>query len=458
MNVCIIGGAGYVGLITGLGLAEIGHNVVSVDVDQHRIHKLQAGQSPIYEDGLETVLLQNLAAGRLRFSTDLATAVASSDVIFIAVGTPSQQEGQADLSQVIHVAENLVRHIEEYKVIVIKSTVPVGTVELVRSILCREKQEGKDFDIVSNPEFLREGKGLHDFFCPDRIVIGACSDGARTLMRQLYSPIIERRPSNFESNEPNRLNRPHRPDKRGDVPVVEVDVISAQVIKYASNAFLAARISFINEIAVLCEKVGADIKQVTQGMGYDPRIGHGYLEAGLGFGGPCLEKDLRALIKIAEGNGHDPQLLKAVLERNERQVAEVITKLKQLTGYLLYKKIVAVFGLAFKAGTNDVRGSLALKVISSLRKEGTVVRAYDPLAISEAMEVMPEVEYCHDPYQAVSKADALLVVTEWPEFTTLDYGRIRKLMSSPVIVDTRNILDPGSLKSLGFVYRGIGRA
>ena len=449
MNICVIGGAGYVGLITGLGLAEIGHHVTSVDVDRERISKLQTGESPIREEGIESLLRRNLAEGRLHFSNNLGEAMISSDVVFIAVGTPSLEDGQADLSQVIQVSEEIVQYLDAYKVIVIKSTVPVGTVELVRSILRGEKQEGKDFDIVSNPEFLREGKGLYDFFYPDRIVIGTCSGRVRDMMCALYEPITLGEFS-WDEGAP-------RPATSGPVPVVETDLASAQMIKYASNAFLATRISFINEIAGLCEKVGGDVKKVVQGMGYDPRIGHRYLEAGLGFGGPCLEKDLRALIKIAEGNGHEPQLLKAVLERNQRQVGEVTTKVKQLCGYLLYKKIMAVFGLSFKAGANDVRNSLAMRVIDRLEKEGAIVQAHDPASIPEARTHNPNVAYFEDPYEAALHADALLILTEWPSFHGLDYREVKQRMASPYIVDARNLLDPQAMRALGFTYVGVGR-
>lgn len=449
MQVCVIGGAGYVGLITGLGLAEIGCNVINVDVDKARISTLMAGESPIYEENIQEILKRNLASERIRFSTNLPSAVASSEIVFIAVGTPSREDGQADLSQVIQVAEDLVHFVDSYKVIVIKSTVPVGTFELVRDMLSREKVEGQDFDIVTNPEFLREGKGLHDFFHPDRIVIGARSQRALGIIRDLYEPVIT-----------GKVAWPYEeagPRAAGPIPVVETDPASAQMIKYASNAFLAARISFINEIAGLCDKVGADVKEVARGMGYDPRIGHSYLDAGLGFGGPCLEKDLRALMMIAEGNGYDPQLFRAVLERNDKQVGEVVTKLKQLVGYLLYKKTVAVFGLAFKAGTADVRNSLPLRVIDRLEQEGAIVRAHDPQAIPEARPLKPRVTYCEDPYEAVRNADALLILTEWPSFRELDYGRIRDLMASHRVIDARNLLDTEAVRALGFTCLGMGR-
>lgn len=457
MNICVVGGAGYVGLVTGVALAELGNNVVNVDIDMARIDRLRKGESPFYEKGMEALLESNIEAGRIRFCTELPPVVAASEVIFVAVGTPSLEDGQADLSYVIRVAEELLSCMNEYKVIVVKSTVPVGTVELMRSILCREKVEGRDFDIVSNPEFLQEGNGLRDFFDPDRIVLGSHSEKAVEIVRQLHYPIIHRQVgATCSKNQDGGTQHRGRSKERESVPVVETTIASAQMIKYASNAFLAARISVINEIAALCEQVGADIKEVSEGMGYDNRIGHAYLSAGLGFGGPCLEKDLRALIKIAEASGQEVHTLKAVLERNEKQIGDIIFKLKECLNYLLYQRIITVFGLAFKPGTNDVRGSLALKVIDRLIKEGAVVRAYDPLAGPEAAGVITEVEYSADPYSALRQADALLVLTEWPEFAGLDYKRIHDIMASPVIIDGRNLLDANYIKSLNFTYRAFG--
>ncbi len=449
MQICVIGGAGYVGLITGLGLAELGHHVISMDLDREHIQALQAGESPIYEEGLPALLQANLEAGRIRFVTDPAEAVGPSEVVFIAVGTPAREDGQADLSQVIQVAEDLTRFIDSYKLIVIKSTVPVGTVELVRSILSRKKRESVDFDIVSNPEFLREGKGLYDFFYPDRIVIGTDSEKARQILQELYGPIRAR------TAHPPLAECDPRP--KDPVPFVETDIASAQMIKYASNAFLAARISFINEIAGLCERVGADIREVARGMGYDPRIGPDYLEAGLGFGGPCLEKDLRALLRIAESNNYEPRLLRAVLDRNDQQLNEMITKVKQLVGYLLYKKIIAVFGLTFKPGTNDVRNSLALRLIEQLEREGAILHAHDPLAIPEARSLLPTLRCFDDPYEAATHAEALVITTDWPQFRELDFERLKREMAKPCIVDGRNLLEPEELRRLGFSYRGVGR-
>jgi len=459
MNICVIGGSGYVGLITGLGLAELGHKVINVDIDSDKVELLNQGRSLIYEEGidLETVLKRNLEEGRIEFTTDLKRGVKHAEIIFIAVGTPEKENGEADLSQVINVAEDLLKYMDSYKVIVMKSTVPVGTVELVCSILKREKVEGRDFDIVANPEFLREGKGVYDFFHPTRIVIGTSSEKAKEVMRQLYAPFIGPKPNPdplILDVEPRTMDL----EPRTDTPLVETDIASAQMIKYASNAFLATRISFINEIASICERVGADVKEVARGMGYDPRIGHEYLEAGIGFGGPCLEKDLKALIRIAENNNYEPLFLNAVLEKNEYQVRQVITKLKELTGYLLYRKIIAIFGLAFKAGTNDVRTSLSLRVIDQLEREGAIIRAYDPVAIPETKRIKPSVEeYCDDPYDAVHHAEALLILTDWPEFQELEWEKIKERMSSPNLVDGKNLLEPVTLKKLGFRYRGIGR-
>jgi len=434
-----------------LGFAELGNSVVNVDIDVEKVAAMNEGHSPIYEEGLDLneVLRRNLQMGRIRFTTDLAEGVHHGGVIFIAVGTPEKESGEADLSQVISVAENLLDYIDSYKVIVVKSTVPVGTVELVCDILKRRLREGEDFDIVANPEFLREGRGLYDFFNPTRIVIGTRSDRARELMCNLYAPFLEQR---FTTDKAQTTN--YTP--RTDTPLIETDIASAQMIKYASNAFLATRISFINEIASICEKVGADVKEVAKGMGYDPRIGHEYLEAGIGFGGPCLEKDLKALIKIAEASGYEPGLLRAVLEKNEYQVRQVIAKLKELVGYLLYRKVIAVFGLAFKPGTSDVRTSLSLRVIDLLLREGAIVRAYDPLAIPEAKAIEPRVEYCEDPYEAVRDADAVLILTGWPEYRDLDWQRIKELMAAPNLVDGRNLLEGEQLVTMGFVYRGVG--
>ncbi len=448
MKVSVVGGAGYVGLVTGLGLAAIGHEVVSVDVDGGRIENLRSGNPGIYEEGLDGLIKECVAAGRIRFTTSLPEAARHGDIIFIVVGTPSRHDDQADLSEVIRVAEELVEYIDGYKVVVVKSTVPVGTAELIRSILCRRKKEGENFDIVANPEFLREGKGLLDFFDPDRIVIGVSSEKAKQSIRALYDPIIRRQVSWHGIARRHGVN--------STVPLVETDLASAQMIKYAANAFLATRISFINEIAGLCERVGADVREVARGLGHDSRIGFEYLEAGLGFGGPCLEKDLRALVKIAEETQYSPMLLRAVLERNEEQVREVVRKIKRVTGYLLHKRIVAIFGLAFKGGTNDTRNSLALRLIQQLEGEGAIVHAYDPLARQDAQAVWPHSTYFDDPYEAVTAADVLVIATDWPEFRKLDYESVKSRMAQASIVDGRNLLDAQVMRALGFRYLGVG--
>ncbi len=451
MRVTIIGGAGYVGLITGIGLAGLGHHVLAVDISNEKVTMLQSGKSPIYEDGvdLEGVLQRNLDSGEIFFTTDFSEAVRHAEVIFIAVGTPQDSRGQADLSQVIDVAQSLLGEIEDYTVIVVKSTVPVGTVELVRDILSRELREGKDYDIVANPEFLREGQGLYDFFNPARIVIGARTARARDVMRRLYSSFLPPATSSSTSHPEDLC--PSSP-----VPYLETDIASAQMIKYASNAFLATRVSFINEVASICERVGADVEEVAKGMGYDPRIGHDYLQAGIGFGGPCLEKDLSALTRIAEANDYEPKLLRAVLEKNEAQVRQVVRKLKDSLGYLLYGKVIAILGLAFKPGTNDVRTSLSLRIIDFLTGEGAIVRAHDPVAIPEAKQLRPELEYCDDPYEAMERAEALLILTGWRHFTDLDFNKVKELMSSPCVVDCCNLLAKAGLRDLGFHYVGVG--
>lgn len=467
MNITIIGGSGYVGFITGLGLANLGNSVINVDINDDKVAMMNAGTSPIYEEDIDLsqVLQRNLDAGRIQFTTDLQRGVNHGEVIFIAVGTPEKENGEADLSQVIGVAEEIVNYVDSYKVLVMKSTVPVGTVELIGSILNRKRQEGQDFDIVSNPEFLREGKGLYDFFNPTRIVIGTNSDRACQIMRQLYAPFLSPESSCFERNKRHERNKPHEPDKppttnykpRADTPLMQTDIASAQMIKYASNTFLATRISFINEIAGLCERIGADVKEIARGMGYDDRIGHEYLEPGIGFGGPCLEKDLKALIRIAENNDYQPNFLRAVLEKNDHQIRQVVNKVKELAGYPLYRKIIAVFGLAFKAGTNDVRTSLALRIIDQLQDLGAEIHAHDPQAISEAKQLKPDIEYFEDPYEAVRHADALVILTDWPEYQELDYRRVKDLLAYSNVVDGRNLLDAREMEELGFNYRGIGR-
>jgi len=448
MNISIIG-TGYVGLVTGVGLAELGNTVTCVDIDGARILSLNGGQVPFYEEGLKVLLSNNLEAERLSFTTDITNAVRTSSIVFIAVGTPSKQSGEADLSQIIQVAESIVECITDYKVIVLKSTVPVGTVEVICRILKQRIHEGKDFDIIVNPEFLREGKAIYDFFHPARIIIGGRSSKAIELMQQLYAPFLS---PDFEESK-----RQFDEVKLGrNTPLIKTDIASAQMIKYSSNAFLATRISFINEIASICERLGANVKEVARGMGYDTRIGHEYMEAGIGFGGACLEKDLTALMKIGENYNYEPALLKAVLEKNEYQVRLLINKLKELTDSLLYHKTIAVFGLAFKAETSDVRNSVSLRIIEQLEKEGARIKAHDPVAIEEARKLKPAIQYCNDPYDAIDNAEALLILSDWSQYRELDFTSIKKRMKSPNIVDGRNVLDPGKMIDTGFRYKGIG--
>ena len=447
INICVIGGAGYVGLVTGLGFSEIGHQVINVDVSQDRVDQLNAGKSPIYEEGIDHILRRNLNSGRIRFSTDLQSSVLNSQVVFIAVGTPSLPNGQIDLSQILEVANQLRWCMNEYKVITIKSTVPVGTTGLIQEALSQGVEQDK-FDIVANPEFLREGNALTDFFFPERIVLGGNSEKALSILRSIYKPIIKR--------EISVKGIQSVPDKTVPVPVIQTDIASAQIIKYASNAFLATRISFINEIAQLCEQVNADIKEVSNGMGYDSRIGHSYLEAGLGFGGPCLEKDLSALINSVDQDKYQTDLLQAVLDRNNRQVTSVVNKVEKLVGANLYNRIIGVLGLSFKPETNDVRNSLAIRVTNELHKRGAVVQSYDPVVNNEILSDDPHLKQCDSAYSAAHRADVLLILTGWKDFLNLDYKQIYSNMSNPAIVDTRNLLVPSDMIDLGFTYVGMG--
>ncbi|MBH52070.1 MAG: UDP-glucose 6-dehydrogenase [Chloroflexi bacterium] len=448
-KICVIGGAGYVGLVTGLGLSEIGHEVINVDVSQERVAQLNAGTSPIYEEGIDLVLSRNLDRGRIKFSTDLKSSVEDSQVIFIAVGTPSLQNGEIDLSQIMEVANQLRWCINKYKVIAIKSTIPVGSTRLIQKTL-REEVDSDHFDIVANPEFLREGNALKDFFFPDRIVLGGDSDKALSIMKSIYEPITKREVSIQGIENPLKGPDP--------IPLIQTDIASAQIIKYASNAFLATRISFINEIAGICEQVNADIKEVANGMGYDSRIGHSYLEAGLGFGGPCLEKDLSALINTVRQDEYTTEVLQAVLERNHKQVISVVDKVELLLGTDLHNHIIGVLGLTFKPGTNDIRNSLSIRIISELHNRGAMVQSYDPLVKDEVLSVNTNVKPCDSAYSAAQNADALLILTGWKDFLSLDYHKIYSAMSNPCIVDCRNLLDAGEIADLGFKYVGIGIA
>jgi len=432
MKISIVG-TGYVGLVTGAGLADLGNKVVCLDIDREKIAKLNQGITPFYEKGLEELVKRNSKAHRLFFTNSLEEGIRDSEIIFIAVGTPSRKDGEADLSQVIQVAEDLSKVMQGYRIIVVKSTVPVGTFELIRKVLSKNKKEGIDFDIVSNPEFLREGDAVYDFFHPTRIIIGVekGKEKVALILKELLRPL--------------------------NSPFIQTSIINAQMIKYTSNVFLASRISFINEIANICEKVGADIVEVVKGMSFDKRLGDGYLRAGIGFGGPCLIKDLKALIKMSEEYSYQAQHLKSILEKNEHQVKYTVLKLRKLLGEVLYGKVIGVLGLTFKPGTNDVRNSLSLKIIEDLQKGGAKIRAYDPQGMKEAKNVLSNVCFCQDAYEACKGSDALLVLTAWDEFKHLELNRLKKELNSPILIDGVNLFDPGQMRSLGFIYRGVGR-
>ena len=428
-SICVIG-AGYVGLVTGTCFADLGNRVICLDIDEGKVERLKNGMLPIYEPGLEEMVRRNSAGGRLSFTTSYQEALAEAEFVFIAVDTPSGTEGEADLRSVRAAARSIATCLDHPMVIVNKSTVPIGTGDWVADIINRHRQNGVEYWVVSNPEFLREGSAVHDFLNPDRVVLGSENREAAEKVAQLYLPLR--------------------------APIIVTDLRTAEMIKYASNAFLASRISFINEIASICERLGADVKEVVAGMGYDKRIGSSFLDAGLGFGGSCFPKDVRALAHMAAIHGCHPQLLRAVLEINADKRRLVVQKLRDILGKL-DEQVIGVLGLAFKPNTDDMREAPALELVHLLQHEGARVRAYDPVAMDNARRVLPEVTYCADPYEVAAGADALLIATEWNEFKQLDLARIRQAMRRPVLVDGRNIYEPERLQALGFVYRGVGR-
>jgi UDPglucose 6-dehydrogenase len=436
MNVAIIG-TGYVGLVTGACLADFGHLVTCVDSAVSRIDTLRRGELPIYEPGLAELVSRNVKAGRLRFSTDLGSAVRESTVLFLAVGTPEGANGEADLSQMEVVASGLAAHLDEYRVLATKSTVPVGTGAWLRERLKRELPPHVEFDVVSNPEFLREGSAVNDFLRPDRVVIGTNSERAAAIMREIYRPLY-----------------------LIETPIVTTDVESAEMIKYASNAFLAVKIGFMNEIANLCERVGSDVHVVAKGMGLDKRIGPKCLHPGPGYGGSCFPKDTRALAVLGSGRGAPQRIVEAAIDVNTRQRQLIVDKIERAVSGLPGRRI-AVLGLAFKPNTDDVRESPGVYVCSQLARGGASVRAFDPIASAAAAEslrdVGHEILFPADAYDAVTTADALVIMTEWNEFRGLDLNRVKSLMSSPVIIDARNVLDPVQTRSLGFAYYCTGR-
>ena len=426
-------GCGYVGLVAGTCLADMGNEVTCCDIDKDKINKLKKGVIPIYEPGLNDMLEGNIKGKRLRFSSDMKTTIKNSDVIFITVGTPPGKNHEADLCAVESVAEQIGKNMKSYKLIVNKSTVPVGTAELVKKIVRKNQKVKCEFDVVSNPEFLREGEAVKDFTNPDRIVIGTDSKKAEKIMMSIYRGIA-----------------------RADKPVFITDIKSAEMIKYASNAMLATRISFMNEIAQLCEKVGADVKSVAKGVGLDNRIGPRFLQAGMGYGGSCFPKDVKALSELMKQNNVKDKLLSAVNTINEDQRKFIFQKIKKMISPLKGKSI-AVWGLAFKPKTDDIREAPSIDIIRELQKSGAKIRAFDPVAKINAKKVLKGVTFCGDPYLAVKGCDALLVATEWNEFRVLDFEHVKRLLKQPNIIDGRNIYEPDEMRKAGFNYMGVGR-
>ena len=429
VKIAIIG-TGYVGLTTGACFAEAGHDVVCVDNDLKKIALLESGRIPIYEPGLEPIVKKNVASKRLRFTGKTADGVNYAEIIFIAVPTPPQPDGSVDMSFVEKVARDIAGAMTEYKIIVDKSTVPVKTGEKVAQVIKRYNRHKVDFDVVSNPEFLREGCAVQDLMQPDRVVIGVGSDRPVAKMKEVYAPF--------------------------HAPIVVTDINSAELIKHACNSFLALKISYINAVSAICEASGANVEDVAHGMGLDKRIGRSFLNAGLGYGGSCFPKDLSAFIHIAQQLGYDFRILKEVQRVNAEQIERFVKKIHE-TLWIVRDKTIAVLGLAFKPNTDDMRLAPSLDVILPLQKEGARIRAYDPKAMEKAREVLHDVEFCDSPYAAAKDADALLICTEWDEFRRLDLEKLRSVMGQPIVLDGRNVFDPKQMEKLGFVYKSIGR-
>lgn len=438
MNVAIVG-TGYVGLVSGACFAEMGVNVTCVDIDEKKIERLKQGVIPIYEPGLKPIVLRNIEAQRLHFTTDLPSILNSMDIVFIAVGTPSDENGSADLKYVFEVANTIADNLNNYILIVTKSTVPVGTTHKVKALIRKRLDErglqNLDFDIASNPEFLKEGAAIDDFMSPDRVVVGVETEKAKELMTRLYRPFLL---NNFR--------------------VIFMDILSSEMTKYASNAMLATRISFMNDIANLCERVGADVNMVRRGMGSDSRIGKSFLYAGCGYGGSCFPKDIRAIIKIGEDVGYEMKLLKAVEAVNNTQKNILFRKFSEYFNGDIRGKLVAVWGLSFKPETDDMRDAPSLTLIRSLLDAGVDVQAYDPAAMDEAKKYLGDsIYYASDIYDAANNADALIVPTEWKEFRLPNWSILKKIMRGSLVVDGRNIYNGNELSSYGFEYRGIGQ-
>lgn len=433
MKIAIIG-TGYVGLVSGTCFSEFGHMVVCVDKDENKIEKLKNGRMPIYEQGLEEMVKSNVEAGRLSFTGDLASAMDDADAVFIAVGTPTSRrgDGYADLTYVYEAARDIAPLIKKYTVIVDKSTVPVGTAREVKRII-KEANPHADFDVASNPEFLKEGVAIADFMNPDRVVIGIENEKAEKVLRQIYEPL-------------NAQN----------TPLVVTNLETAELIKYASNAFLAVKISYINDMANLCEKVGADVVTLAKGMGLDARIGSKFLCASPGYGGSCFPKDTLALNKTAQEHGAALRIVESAIEINSAQKARMVKKIKEALGEESGKTVTCL-GLTFKAETDDMREAQTLTILPALTEKGVRVQVHDPKGMEEARKIMPELQYCDDPYSACQNSDALVIMTEWNEYKALDLEKIKSLMKTPVFIDLRNLYDPENVKEKGFKYFGVGR-
>ena len=433
MDIAVIG-TGYVGLVTGAGLADFGNDVICVDVDVRKIEALKNGRIPIYEPGLDKLVSKNVDEGRLRFSTDLPSAIRAARAIFIAVGTPPKADGSADLRYVEEVARSIADHMNGPKLIITKSTVPIGTGRIIQKITDAHGN-GHKASIVSNPEFLREGSAIEDFMKPDRVVIGAWDAEAADMMKEIYAPLHSL-----------------------EIPFVVTNVESSELIKYAANGFLATKITFINEIAVICEKVGANVQDVAIGMGLDSRIGPKFLQAGPGFGGSCFPKDTSAMADISRRHGYEFQIMEAVLRVNDAVKLRMIDKVVAALSGEVSGKTIAFLGLAFKPETDDMRDSPTIPVIKGLQERGATIRAYDPQAMENAKSIFDDIDYCADAYTTAEGADALVLATEWNEFRALNFERIRKALRQPVLVDLRNVYDPHRMAALGFTYTSVGRA
>lgn len=432
MHIAVIG-TGYVGLVSGACFAEFGTDVICVDVDATKIEKLKNGIIPIYEPGLDAIVKKNVEDGRLHFTTDIRSAVERAQVVFLAVGTPPQADGTPDMSYYRQAAKDVAEAMNDYKVLVTKSTVPVGTGKWLRDFVQENLKVNTEFGVASNPEFLREGAAITDFMRPDRVVIGSNEDRAIEVMKELYRPLY-----------------------LIETPIVITSLEAAELIKYAANAFLATKITFINEIANLCDAIGCDVHDVARGMGMDNRIGKKFLHPGPGYGGSCFPKDTRALTTVADQFGVETLIVDAVIEANERQRDAMIPKIEKLVGDLDGKRI-GMLGLSFKPETDDMRESPAIEIVAELIKRGASIKAFDPVAMEESKHYISGIEYAHDEYDAIAGADAMVIVTEWNQFRALDLERVKSLLTSPKIADLRNIYEPKEMRELGFEYVGVGR-